>query len=489
MSDISRFFKHSSIYAIGNLINRIGAFLLLPVYTNYLTVGEYGTIELFYVVSSVVSGILAVGMAHATLRFYFDYENQSDKNASITTNYIGSFVVTILGVSLLSFFAGDLALKVFESDKYTVGIYIILATLVLELSSQICLAYIRAIEYSIFFVLISVAKLVIQVGVNTYLVIFAGEGVTGVLIGNFVTVFTGWIILTVFTLYRCGFKFHLSKFLPILKYCVPFFLSTVMAIISTNVDKFILNYMISLETLGIYALALKFSMILEQMIGEPFSKSYGAFRYTIMDNNNAAKIQADIVRYLLIVAVFSALGISLFVPDLLYIMSNESFWRAADIVPILMLASVIKLVTYPLQTGILFAKKTKFMFYFTTLAAVVSVIGNLLLIPFIGLEGACITLVLTEMTVLYFTNKYSQKFFPVEYEVGKLFKILAIGISLYLCTFFLFWLPVVIAFLAKICLVALFLIIIFNSTALTESEIKRVKTFIHARFTSKAIVS
>lgn len=94
MSDIKRFFKHSSIYAIGNIINRIGAFVLLPVYTNYLTVTEYGIIEIFYVISSVISGFLAIGLAHATLRFYYEYEQQDDRNAVVSTNLIGSLVIS-----------------------------------------------------------------------------------------------------------------------------------------------------------------------------------------------------------------------------------------------------------------------------------------------------------------------------------------------------------------------------------------------------------
>ena len=146
MSDLKRFFKHSSIYAIGNIINRLGAFLLLPVYTNYLSVAEYGTLELFYVTMSIVSGFLAVGMAHATLRFYFDHDEQKDRNASISTNYIGSFFITLFGVLLISIFTNDISKIVFEDDTLTTGVYLILFTLVFELSAQICLAYIRAIE-------------------------------------------------------------------------------------------------------------------------------------------------------------------------------------------------------------------------------------------------------------------------------------------------------------------------------------------------------
>ena len=35
-SDMGRLLKHSSIYMVGGMLNRIGVFLLLPVYTSYL---------------------------------------------------------------------------------------------------------------------------------------------------------------------------------------------------------------------------------------------------------------------------------------------------------------------------------------------------------------------------------------------------------------------------------------------------------------------
>ena len=51
----------------------------------------------------------------------------------------------------------------------------VLATLVLELSSQISLAYIRARERSVMFVSVAFGKLVVQVVVNTLLVVKIGQ--------------------------------------------------------------------------------------------------------------------------------------------------------------------------------------------------------------------------------------------------------------------------------------------------------------------------
>ena len=102
--DVSRFFRHSAIYAIGNAMNRLGAFVLLPLYTHYLSAAEYGTLEVFYAISSVVSGILSVGIAHATLRFYFECTNDSERQALVCTNLIASTLISLVGVSILWLF-------------------------------------------------------------------------------------------------------------------------------------------------------------------------------------------------------------------------------------------------------------------------------------------------------------------------------------------------------------------------------------------------
>jgi O-antigen/teichoic acid export membrane protein len=430
--EIGRFFKHSYIYAIGNIINRIGAFLLLPVYTNYLTVEEYGALELFYGVSAVIFGFLSIGIAHATLRFYFEYDDEKNRLAVVSTNFIASFVLSLIGVSIVAIWYKELSVIVFSSEIYAKGILIILGTIVFELSSQICLAYVRAIERSMLFVYISLAKLVLQVSINIYLVIFSGEGVVGILFGNFMAVLLGWLVLTIFTLKRCRLSFHFDKLIVILKYSFPFLLGTFTSLISTNVDKFSLNYIDALGAVGIYMLAMKFSMLIEQLIGEPFARSYGSFRFSIMKNDNASEIQANIVKYLLYGSLFIALGMSLFIKDLLMLISKPEFWSAANLVPIIMIAAVLKIMNYPVQTGILYAKQTKYFFYIGVVTAIISSVGNLSLIPVIGVYGACITLIVTNLVSLVLMHKKSQNYFNVSYDFPKIILSFLLATIIYL---------------------------------------------------------
>jgi len=468
---LGRFFKHSTIYAFGNVLNRIAALLLLPVYTNYLTVAEYGALELFYVIAAVVTGFLSVGIAHATLRFYFEYESEVDRHSVVTTNLTVSMLITFVGVLLIGQWHETLARYVFGGPEYSRGVLIILATLVFELSSQVSLAYMRAKEYSMLFVGIMFFKLLIQLAANTYFVVFRNMGVEGVLTGNLLAVVFGWLCLTIFVLSKCGYRFEWGKAVPALKYSFPFLLSTITALISTYTDRFLVNSLLSLQILGIYALALKFSEVLESLIGEPFNRSYGAFRFSIMKEGNAAEIQARIVRYLLIGLCAIGLGIVYFADNLLKVMSNPAYWPAASILPILMVASLLRVLNYPLQTGILYEKKTRHIFHIGLIAAVTSVVSNFLMIKWLGLIGVCLAQVLTAAVVLVVTRRISQSYFKVHYDYRQLAIIAAVTGIFYLLSVPLEGQQVSVGFFAKILLYVTFIVALFFSGALYATEV------------------
>ncbi|MCR4346521.1 MAG: oligosaccharide flippase family protein [Sulfuricaulis sp.] len=469
-SPLGRFFKHSTIYAFGNLLNRIAALLLLPIYTNYLTVAEYGALELFYVIAAVVTGFLSVGIAHATLRFYFEYESETDRNSVVTTNLTVSLLITIAGVLLIGQWHEPLARYAFGGAEYSRGVQIILVTLVLELSSQVSLAYMRAKEYSKLFVGIMFFKLLIQLGANTYFVVFLDKGVEGVLTGNLIAVAFGWTCLTAFVLSKCGYRFEWSKAVPSLKYSFPFLLSTLTGLTSSFADRILIDAFLSLQILGIYALALKFSELLESLIGEPFNRSYGAFRFSIMKDGNAAEIQARIVRYLLIGLCTTGLGIVYFAKDLLIVMSDPAYWPAASILPILMVGGLLKVLNYSFQTGILYEKKTHHIFQIGLIAAFTSVVSNFLLINWLGLIGACFAQVLTASVVLIVTNRISQRYFKVKYEYRQLMRIAAVTVLFYLLSVPLDSQQVSMDFLVKILLYVAFMAVMFFSGALHATE-------------------
>lgn len=470
-TSLGNFFKHTTIYAFGNVLNRAAAFLLLPIYTNYLSVSEYGALEMFYIVASVVSGLLSVGLAHATLRFYFEYETEAERNSVVTTNLTVSMLISMAGVTLVGFWYQPLAHYLFGGQELADGVLLILATLVLELSSQVSLAYLRAKEYSVTFVVIMFFKLVIQFAANTYFVVSLGLGVEGVLAGNLLAVAFGWVVLTIIVFRHCGYRFEWHKAVPVLRYSFPFLLSTITGLIAVNVDRLLIRGLLSLEALGIYALALKFSGLLGFLIGEPFNRSYGAFRFSFMGDSSAPLIQRRIVRYLLVALVAVGLGVILFSHDLLMVMSKPDYWPAANILPLLVLAALLEVINYPMQTGILYEKKTRFVFYIGVAGAVTSTVSSYLLIRWFGLLGACVAQVITAAVLLVVTNWISQQYFSVSYEYRRLIKVMMVAVFFYLLSLPLVGQSLLLSFPLKTALYLAFLGALLYSGALDREEI------------------
>jgi O-antigen/teichoic acid export membrane protein len=417
---LARLFRASGIYAIGNTLNRLGGFLLLPLYTRYLTVSEYGTLEFIYAVSSIVGGILSVGIASATLRFYFDYEDQRDRNAVISTSFWASLIISAAGsVAVwlgLAFFHDH----VFPPGTPTLAVPLMLAAICLELSTEVCLAYVRAREMPRFFVAMSLAKLVIQCGANIYLVRVADAGILGVLTGNLLAIGAGWLVLAVYCVKSCGSRLEMAKLMPVLRYCAPYLGTTLVGIVAGNFDRFLINGVLSVQALGIYALALKFSRILGDFVGVPFNLAFGAYRYTIMTLPNAGALQARIVRYLSCLLALLGLALCYYLIDLLRVMTTPEYWPAADLMPLLALASIMGVIAVPLQTGILYKKRTQELLYITIAAAACGLPLAWGGARYFGLHGVCFAMAVTAVLTVLLTGWYGHRHFPVRYEAGKL---------------------------------------------------------------------
>jgi O-antigen/teichoic acid export membrane protein len=478
--NLARFARHSTVYAAGNIINRVGAFLLLPLYTNYLSLAEYGALELFYTASAIVSGLLSVGLAHATLRFYFEYSNESDRRSLVRTSFFAILGLGVFGALLVLPWSSQIASALFSHNEYRWGVPLVLITMIFELGSQVCLAYIRAVERSMFFVGVAVAKLILQVLLNTILVGKFDAGVEGVLLGNLVAVFVGWLILTSFTLSQCGIGFEKSKILPVLRYSAPFLYATIVSLVAGNFDRVFLGTKLSIAALGTYALASKFSSLLTELIGDPFNRSYGAFRFSIMGKPDAAIIQERITRYFAAGLFAASLGIALFTHDILAMTSDEQFWSAANYTPLLVIVALLRAIIYPMQTGVLYGKKSAQLFYIKVLATGVGTALTISLIGALSITGVCIALIVSAAVELVATDYLSQKIFPVRYQWRRIALGAALAFTFYLAAWPINTLAMVWSIPLKSVLWVGFLVALLLSPMLQKDEVQEIKRTLYA---------
>ena len=75
--------RHSLIYGVADILNRSIGFLLIPLYTHYLTPADYGTLELLDLTSYIVGMLAAMGVSNSVVRFYYEFSDQEKKDQPV----------------------------------------------------------------------------------------------------------------------------------------------------------------------------------------------------------------------------------------------------------------------------------------------------------------------------------------------------------------------------------------------------------------------
>ena len=71
--------SHATLFGLANIIRKITGFLMLPLYTRYLSPEDYGVVEMLMVVIIVMEVFLGMKMGEAVFRYYFLANGKSEQ--------------------------------------------------------------------------------------------------------------------------------------------------------------------------------------------------------------------------------------------------------------------------------------------------------------------------------------------------------------------------------------------------------------------------
>jgi O-antigen/teichoic acid export membrane protein len=176
------------------------------------------------------------------------------------------------------------------------------------------------------------------------------------------------------------------------------------------------------------------------------------------------------------ILVFGALGVSLFAREILLVFAQKpEFYVAYKIVPLITIAFIFKGIQYMFLLGFHYVKKTKYIAYIVTIALFVNLGLNFILIPQFGIWGAALTTVISSLLISVISYFVSQKFYPVNYEIGKMFIVFAVGTTLYFVSGLLADVDIYIGIVLKLILFLSFPILLFIFKFFERSELDKMK--------------
>ena len=94
-------------------------FIMLPVYTRYLTPADYGIIGLMIFTLSIIEGLFGARLAHALPRFYYEKESERAAYTAVSTAMLITIAVSIPVMLSMLTSSEVIAITLFDSYTYS----------------------------------------------------------------------------------------------------------------------------------------------------------------------------------------------------------------------------------------------------------------------------------------------------------------------------------------------------------------------------------
>jgi O-antigen/teichoic acid export membrane protein len=425
--------KHTLVYTAGIILGRIASFVMLPVYTRYLTPADYGVLELLGMTIDVIGMITGVGIVAGVFKFYSEENDRAEKNAVISTAALSvAGLATATGVVGLAV-APALSKLVFGAESNPLYLRLYFLVYLIQNFEYLPFLLMRAENRSVLFVTVNFAKLIVLVLLNILFLVHFQMGIVGILASNIIATTAVATGLTGYLIRRVGIRFSKEKFRRMLRFgsgIVPWSLASFVLVFS---DRFFLNYYTNTATVGLYALAYKFAWMLTVLAYTPFETIWTAQRFEVAKQPDAQAVYARVFRYMNLVLGAIALVLCLFIRDFLSLMSSPEFLPAYRLVPLLVAAQIVFTWAAYWSTGIYISGRTKVMATGSIVLVGITLLLNYLLIPWLGAFGAAWATLGAYAARFFWTYHFAQRDYPIRYdwtEMTKLYAVLGAAVAL-----------------------------------------------------------
>lgn len=422
---------HALIYGIGMLANRAVGFVMLPVYTRYLSPADYGIINLVEMTFDVLSIIAGSRLVLGVYRFYHKADNTADRKRVVSTALLLTSLLA-LPIGLLAVAtSGPLSELVFRTPDRSIFFLVAGLTFVVHGFQIVPFAYLQLQNRSKHYVAFQMARMVIQVILNVTFLVGFGLGPIAILASSLIANIVITSILVAIVVRDCGLGFGRGEAVDLARYGAPLMLTQVATFIITFGDRYFLQYIDGEAAVGLYSLSYQFGFLLGMLAAAPFQMVWNPVRFDIVKRDDRDEMHARAFLFFNVLLFALATGIGLFVGDALRILTTPEFHVAADVVPLILLAYVFHSWMFQ-DIGILVTEKTGYIALTNWISAAVIVGGYVLLIPAYSNWGAAIA-TLVAMTIRWaMTYAISQRLLFIRYRWRPVLILFAISVVIVL---------------------------------------------------------
>ena len=385
--------KDTLIFGLGNLGTKLILFLMVPLYTNYMSEAEYGIADLVFTIAQLMAPFISVVIFDAVIRFGLSsYEKKEDVLLVGVVVWGASVVLGLILTPVIGLY------KAMAEWKWYLYAYVIF-----NIADSIGYCYLKAKGKNKTYALLSVIQTGMMASLNVFFLVYRSMGIRGYLMAYIISE----SVVDVCLFFAADVSSDLKKarfdrelFRKMVLFSSPLILNNVSWWVIQSSDKVMVEAMVSAVALGIYTAAAKIPALINVMV-TIFQQAWGISAVREFESTNDRGYYSTVFRYLFL---FISGACIVFVAIMKVFMSHyvgKAFLDAWHYVPLLLVSAVFAGIAGYFGSMYSAIKKSVNNMLSTATAAVVNIAVNWIFIPVLGIWGAAIGTLVAYITIAF----------------------------------------------------------------------------------------
>ena len=383
---ISFVFSDSIVFGGASVFKTSFSLLTFPILTRHFSKAEYGTIDLFGMITSLLVILCIFGQDSAIMRFFYDSNDRSYRRQMISQSLLLQVACAALLIPIPLIFADWIGAQLSSAVNSGTLVRLVVATAPFEIGFALACLVCRINFQRGRYVLLTVGVVMVRVAVLIAAIYALDIGVTGVFWINFGMSIFGcsvglwyirdWLVVPS--------DFRVLK--PLLPYALPLGVIMLITAVLPVFERLFVEDTIGPDALGYYAAGAKVAMLISIPIAA-FTTAWGPFSLAIAREPDAEQTYQAIFRLLVVMVVPLVLVLDIMGSQILDLLAGSGYTAGSVVVFPLACGIAIGFLGSVTSVGLAIRKRMIFRLYAFVLFLVVGFVAIITLGNLFGLQG------------------------------------------------------------------------------------------------------
>ena len=422
MSHSKKLIQDTMLYTVAQFGSRILLFLMLPFYTHYFSPDEFGIWDLTVTTIAFLTPFISMEIIAAVYRWLLDTENEGKRKTIISTG------IYFLIKNMLIFTSIAIVILLWIPVPYGVlALLVILTDVLYSFMQQIT----RGLGKNRLFASLGIFHAIIFISVILFLIFTLNLRIEAFFYATIVANFS----LTIFALFRGNIYPYISYayreatlIKPLLAYALPIIPGALSWWVISLADRYFITWYLGVHENGIFAIAAKIPAAF-MLLNNVFALAWKDSAIRTFHDEEKNTYYSNVFSVLFKGLSSAVICILLISKPLIHGFIGIAYADAWKYGNILLIGALFHACALFWAAGFHGAKETKPIFTSAILGAIISILGNILLIPLFGLYAVAGTSAISFLAVWVVRVKQASPTFHIHIH-RKVVVIAILGVSI-----------------------------------------------------------